>query len=78
MVPHEDRAPAAPARAQEYVIGARDVLKVTVWVQDDLSKEYPVDPDGFVSFPLIGRVKASGLTPTTFATSTKATRARWV
>jgi polysaccharide export outer membrane protein len=59
--------PAAPARAQEYVIGARDVLKVTVWGQDDLSKEYPVDPDGFVSFPLIGRVKASGLTPTTFA-----------
>jgi polysaccharide export outer membrane protein len=59
--------PAAPASAQEYVIGARDVLKVTVWGQDDLSKDYPVDPDGFVSFPLIGRVKASGLTPTTFA-----------
>src|SRR5438552_18811056 len=59
--------PAAPARAQEYVIGARDVLKVTVWVQDDLSKEYPVDPDGYVSFPLIGRVKATGLTPTAFA-----------
>ena len=58
---------AVPARAQEYVIGARDVLKVTVWGQDDLSKEYPVDPDGFVSFPLIGRVKASGLTPTVFA-----------
>jgi polysaccharide biosynthesis/export protein len=59
--------PAAPAWAQEYVIGARDVLKVTVWGQDDLSKDYPVDPDGFVSFPLIGRVKASGLTPTSFA-----------
>jgi polysaccharide biosynthesis/export protein len=60
--------PAAPARAQEYVIGARDVLKITVWGQDDLSKEYPVDPDGYVSFPLIGRVKATGLTPTAFAT----------
>jgi polysaccharide biosynthesis/export protein len=60
--------PAAPAWAQEYVIGARDVLKIIVWGQDDLSKEYPVDPDGYVSFPLIGRVKATGLTPTAFAT----------
>jgi len=59
--------PAAPSTAQEYVIGARDVLKITVWGQDDLSKEYPVDPDGYVSFPLIGRVKATGLTPTAFA-----------
>ncbi len=59
--------PAVPASAQEYVIGARDVLKITVWGQDDLSKEYPVDPDGYVSFPLIGRVKATGLTPTVFA-----------
>src|SRR5215467_10997424 len=59
--------PAVPAQAQEYVIGARDVLKITVWGQDDLSKEYPVDPDGYVSFPLIGRVKATGLTPTSFA-----------
>jgi len=59
--------PAVPASAQEYVIGARDVLKITVWGQDDLSKEYPVDPDGYVSFPLIARVKATGLTPTAFA-----------
>jgi len=59
--------PVVPACAQEYVIGARDVLKITVWGQDDLSKEYPVDPDGYVSFPLIGRVKATGLTPTAFA-----------
>ena len=58
---------AGPAPAQEYVIGARDVLKITVWGQDDLSKDYPVDPDGYVSFPLVGRVKAIGLTPTVFA-----------
>jgi len=55
------------AQAQEYVIGARDMLRITVWGQDDLSKDYPVEPDGFVSFPLIGRVKAAGLTPTAFA-----------
>jgi polysaccharide export outer membrane protein len=60
------------ARAQEYVIGARDVLKVTVWGQEDLSKEYPVDEDGYVSFPLIGRTKAAGLTPTAFAAELRA------
>lgn len=60
------------AAAQEYVIGARDLLKVTVWGQDDLSKDYPVDPDGYVSFPLVGRVKATGLTPTAFADELRA------
>src|SRR5262252_10788553 len=64
--------PAVPAQAQEYVSGARDVLKVTVWGQDDLSKDYPVDPDGYVSFPLVGRVKATGLTPTAFADDLRA------
>src|SRR5213593_779923 len=59
--------PVALAPAEEYVIGSRDVLKVTVWGQDDLSKEYPVDPDGYAAIPLVGRVKAAGLTPTDFA-----------
>ena len=48
--------------AQEYTIGPKDVLKITVWGQEDLSKEYPVGADGFVPFPLIGRAKAAGLT----------------
>jgi protein involved in polysaccharide export with SLBB domain len=55
-------SPATHAGAQEYTIRPGDVLKITVWGQDDLSKEYPVDDDGFVPFPLLGRVKASGLT----------------
>ncbi len=53
--------------AQEYTIGARDILKITVWGHDDLSKDYPVDPDGLVPFPLIGRIQASGLTTKEFA-----------
>ena len=53
----------APASGQEYTIGPRDVLTITVWGQSDLSRDYAVDPDGFVPFPLIGRVKAEGSTP---------------
>lgn len=58
---------AGAASAAEYVIGPRDVLKVTVWGQEDLSKEYAVEQDGFVPLPLVGRVKAQGLTTTEFA-----------
>jgi polysaccharide export outer membrane protein len=54
---------AAPGPAQEYTIGSRDVLTITVWGHGDLSRDYTVDPDGFVAFPLVGRVKAEGLTP---------------
>src|SRR5262249_1267218 len=57
----------ATAPAQEYTIGPRDVLKVTVWGQDDLTRDYFVDQDGFVPFPLVGRVKAGGLTVKEFA-----------
>lgn len=55
------------AEAQEYTIRPGDVLKITVWGQEDLSRDYPVDDDGFVPFPLVGRVKASGLTTKKFA-----------
>jgi polysaccharide export outer membrane protein len=50
------------AKAEEYLIGPRDVLKIAVWGQEDLSRDYPVDADGFLPFPLLGRVHATGLT----------------
>ena len=53
--------------AQEYRIGPGDVLKITVWGHDDLSKEYPVTLEGRVPFPLIGSVAAAGLTTTELA-----------
>jgi len=60
-------ASVRPTGAQEYTIGPGDVLKITVWGHDDLSKEYPVTLDGRVPFPLIGSVSAVGLTTTQFA-----------
>ena len=53
----------APARGQEYTIGPRDVLGITVWGQADLSRDYTVDPDGFAPFPLVGRILAAGRSP---------------
>ncbi len=57
------QAPQAPLPSQgtEYVIGAQDVLTVTVWDSPDLSGKFTVEADGSFTFPLIGRVKAGGL-----------------
>ena len=46
-----------------YVIGPEDNLSINVWKEQELSKTVPVRPDGMISLPLIGEVKASGLTP---------------
>jgi polysaccharide export outer membrane protein len=56
----EPRAPLQP-QGTEYVIGAQDVLTVTVWDSPDLSGKFTVEADGSFTFPLIGRVKAGGL-----------------
>ena len=50
------------AQAPDYVIGAPDVLSITVWNQSDLGGGYTVEVDGTFTFPLIGRVKAAGFT----------------
>lgn len=48
--------------AANYVIGPQDVLFINMFDQADLSGKYTVEADGTFSFPLIGRVKAAGLT----------------
>ena len=50
------------ASTKNYIIGAEDVLNVTVWGHEDLTRTVTVSADGYFSFPLIGRIKAGGLT----------------
>jgi polysaccharide biosynthesis/export protein len=60
-----DRGEAQPARGMggysQFTIGVADVLRVNVWKNPDLSQTVTVDPDGFVSLPLLGNVKVGGL-----------------
>ncbi len=54
---------ASPSSAQstDYLIGPQDVLTITVWDAPEASGKFPVEADGTFSFPLLGRIKASGL-----------------
>lgn len=54
---------AAAATDPDYMIGIEDVLEISVWKNPDLSKTVRVRPDGMISMPLIGDMKAAGLTP---------------
>ncbi len=51
-----------PAAFTDYVVGPQDVLTITSFDQDDLSGKFAIEADGTFTYPLIGRVKAGGLT----------------
>lgn len=53
----------ADVRSDAYVIGAEDQLMINVWKEPEMSRAVPVRPDGMISIPLLGDVKASGYTP---------------
>ncbi len=53
----------AQGNKPKYVIGAGDVIEVSVWNHPELKREMSIRPDGWISFPLTGEVQASGITP---------------
>jgi polysaccharide export outer membrane protein len=55
--------PEPSAEESRYRIGPEDVLQVSVWNNDAMSRTTPVRPDGKISLPLLNDVQAAGLTP---------------
>lgn len=47
---------------RDYRLGPDDDLMISVFREDDLEREVRVSIDGYISFPLLGKVKAAGLT----------------
>lgn len=47
----------------DVILGPGDVLDISVWNQKDLDTETVVRPDGIITMPLAGDVKAAGQTP---------------
>lgn len=61
--PQPQKKEPAQAPPPDYVIGAEDILDISVWKNSDLSRVVVVRPDGMISLPLVGDIKASGLSP---------------
>ena len=64
LAPAGAQAPRAaqPAPSVDYVVGAQDMLTITSYDQADLSGKFTVEADGSFTYPMIGRVKAGGMT----------------
>ena len=64
---------AAPASASvvgaavpvpvDFVLGPEDVLGVLFWREQEMSGDVAVRPDGMITLPLVGDMKAAGLSP---------------
>jgi polysaccharide export outer membrane protein len=52
----------ADEEGRDYVIGPGDVLDISVWKDETLTRSVVVLPDGKISFPLISEVMARGKT----------------
>jgi polysaccharide export outer membrane protein len=60
---------SAPAAAQDtatqddgYRINGGDLLHISVYGEQNLDKDVPVQPDGGIAFPLVGNLNARGMT----------------
>jgi polysaccharide export outer membrane protein len=51
------------AAPEAYRIGPEDMLQISVWKNEAMTRTVPVRPDGKISLPLLNDVQAAGLTP---------------
>jgi polysaccharide export outer membrane protein len=66
--PGEDRHPTPPTAGEpvnssSYKIGAADILNIHVWNETQFSGPVIVHQDGMFTLPLVGDLKAGGMTP---------------
>ncbi|MFI5397437.1 MAG: polysaccharide biosynthesis/export family protein [Candidatus Binatia bacterium] len=69
--------PAADA-PKAYRIAPGDTLDVIVWREDKISGQVQVRPDGMITVPLAGDLKAAGLTPEEVAKAVREALARFI
>ena len=55
---------AQPVDTSEYILGAGDLIKVSVYQVPDLSAEVRISETGQITFPLVGNVNVAGSTVT--------------
>jgi polysaccharide export outer membrane protein len=55
-------ATAARAADDDYRINGGDLLHISVYGEQNLNQDVPVQPDGGIAFPLVGNMNARGMT----------------
>lgn len=55
-------AHAVDSSGADYILGPGDVIRVTVYDNEDLKTEARISDEGFVIMPLLGQVKLAGMT----------------
>ena len=63
---------AYAAIEEPYRLDAGDKLRIVVYGQEGLTNTYAVDASGFITMPLIGGVRAKGLSPAELASAISA------
>ena len=76
--PNYDYSKEPDPRNLEYVLGIGDVLEINVWENAGLNTEVTIRPDGTITMPLIGDLKAAGQTPSNLKATIKTRLAEFV
>ena len=56
-------SPGAAVDPNTFLLGAEDIIFVSVWRDPDFTRAHIVRPDGKITLPLVGEVQAAGITP---------------
>jgi polysaccharide biosynthesis/export protein len=70
-LPKYDYTQELDPRNKELILGVGDTISVNVWENRDLNTEATIRPDGTITMPLVGDLKAAGETPSSLKAQIK-------
>jgi len=70
--------PSPPPPNGTYNIGPGDALDIITWRNDELTMPVTVRPDGWISYPLVGELRVSGMTPAELQKALEAALVKYV
>ena len=77
-LPVYDYSKEPDPRKKELILGVGDVVAINVWENKEFNTEATIRPDGTITMPLIGDLKAAGETPTSLKGQIKTQLADYV
>lgn len=77
-MPNYDYAKEPDPRSRELVLGVGDSIAINVWESKDYNTDATIRPDGTITMPLIGDIKAVGETPSSLKAKIKGRLSEYV